>query len=94
MKLGTIAQRVADAAEILDFVQPGWADSVDTDILDMSTMTTDIGSLINRNYTMTYEEDGYRELIVMGVIPSDDEDYPDLTDAWRVQVKDRQRVTT
>lgn len=88
----TMTERVMYAAEILDFVQPGWAALVDLDTLDMASLGTDVAKQIGRKYELNYTDDVWRELTSVALIPADDEDYKDLTAAWRVAVGDRQRL--
>src|SRR5687768_18212105 len=89
----TMAERVHSAAEILDYVQPDWAGLVDLNTLDMAALSTDVARQIGRSYELDYsDEDQYRGLVAMALIPAENEEYPELTATWRIAIGDRQQI--
>lgn len=88
--LTSLKDRVDEAARMLDFVDPTWPSKAQPDELDMSLCTTDlIAQLTGNQSTMDYEPDAYRVLVYTGNLPDEDEDFDELTAAWREQISRR-----
>lgn len=80
--------QVQHAAEVLDYTQPGWAEKIDLDELDMQCVTTDVAAMLDQRILMDYSS---KELLEMAFVLSDEDatTYEELTDAWREAVESR-----
>jgi hypothetical protein len=86
----SITTRVARGAALLDETRPGWVDKVDLDRLDMSSVKDSVTAQVNGTQdVLSHDEEIVRHEISLGLTTYEDEEWDDLTLAWKVQINDR-----